>query len=796
MFFPKASSSSLKTSTTKPPQKNLFPPPPLRLTELVGTRGIEPLRTIIEQRRVPGDLLESFSGTPTVLWLLDAAGVEAGAAADLLCLLGAALAAAACAPGALGGCTPLLVALSLLYLAVIAPLAATARGSSLPWAELSSDGLLLEAAFAAALWAPLWPRGKEEEEEEEEEEEQGGGASEDSSGGSIGNTRASSTLSAPAHAPAFLLRWIVAKNAFFRGLCRWKRMKGSAATAAAAAVLSSSVSRSPPPSPASALSLVALVADVALAPLALSPARLPRLVAAAALLASWAIDVAAAVAAAASPFSLSSSKATPLPLLSSHVPPLWTLLLRPALVLPLFHAGLLDSGGGSAGKAGEESSKAKRVARLLVSAAAAVPALSSALGALSFSGSSSFEESLSKYAPLCLAAAGLTMLASLLADVLRSMSSASVGLFLEGEGEGEGETKKTSPPPMTLSMRRRREEQEAKRRAQHRSGQQQQKVQYVRGTHEPALVGAISLMLFCAGCLEVSSSVASSSSPAGAAAAGGCSGGPGCGGGPAALVVARRLSWLARPWRATGPSFGSMMIEEEERGRGGAASSASVAIEFRSDCRGDDVDDTERGWERVSPLSRSSRVAAALSSLSPRGEGEEDGGESSSAPPPPWLDHLLYRLVSDPEGPVAASFAERQQQQTLPSAAPPCAARAVIVGGRGGGRTWASFSAAEAADASSPASERLARHGWGPLVEYESPSRFGRAVADAVALPRRVLRLGGFGGKEGGGGFSVLVAGAGAACSLALSAAALAVVRRGREGSPEAAAAAASKKRD
>ena len=132
---------------------------------------IEPLRTIIEQRRVPGDLLESFSGTPTLIWLLDALGVEAGAAADCLSLLGALLAGAAFA-GYLGGCAPLFVALSLLYLALIAPLAsATTRGSSLPWAELPSDGLLLEAAFAAALWAPLWPKSKEEKDEEDDERE-------------------------------------------------------------------------------------------------------------------------------------------------------------------------------------------------------------------------------------------------------------------------------------------------------------------------------------------------------------------------------------------------------------------------------------------------------------------------------------------------------------------------------------------------------------------------------------------------------------------------------------------------
>ena len=107
----------------------------------------------------------------------------------------------------------------------------------------------------------------------------------------------------------------------------------------------------------------------------------------------------------------------------------------------------------------------------------------------------------------------------------------------------------------------------------------------------------------------------------------------------------------------------------------------------------------------------------------------------------------------------------------------------------------ASFSAAEAADASSPAAESLARHGWGPLVEYEGPSGVGRAVADAVALPRTLF--GGCGkGKVGGGkggGFNVVLAGA--AGSIALSAAALAAVRRGRGESPEAAAAAASSKK-
>ena len=750
-----------------------------------------------------------------------------------MCLLGAPLAAAAAA-GLLGGCTPLLVALPLLYLALIAPLAAaTARGSSssLPWAELAADGLLLEAAFAAALWAPLWPgegeAGREEEEERDgqrEGGEGGGGASEDggSGGSSTGNEGDNASPSAPALAPAFLLRWIVAKNAFFRGLCRWKGIKGGSAAAAAAAVLSSSSSASSvsrPPSPAAgALSLVALVADVALAPLALSPARLPRLVAAAALLASWMIDVAATFP---NSFSSSRSSSTLPSSFSSRAaaaaPPLWTLLLRPALVLPLFHAGLLDSGSSgetrgsssSAERAGE-GSKAKRAARLLVSAAAAVPALFSAIGVLSpfySSSSSSFEDSLSKYAPYCLAAAGLTMLASLLADVLRSMSSASIGLLEGSEEEREKQGQ----------IEGRRTQQQQRRQPRGRGGHQE-KVQYVRGTHEPALVGAISLMLFCAGCLEVSSAVASPAGAAAAGAAAGCSGGPGCGGGPAALVVARRLSWLARPWRATGPSFASMVREEGQGGSGGAAAApsaaaAAVAIEVRSECLGDGDDGGDEGaggWTRVSPRSHSSRVAAALSFLFPRGgEGGEDGN-SSSAPPPPWLDHLLYRLVSDPGGPVAASFAERQpqqQQQPLHSAAaaaprpPPCAARAVFVAGGGGRgkRAWASFSAAEAADASSPASERLARHGWGPLVEYESPSKFGRAVADAVAVPRRVLLGGGGGaggGEEGGGGFSVLAAGAGAACSLALSAAALAVVRGGRGGSPEATAASSSKKRD
>ena len=771
---------------TKPARRLFFPPaaaplpqciPPLTLTtklslfhthttELVGTRGIEPLRTIIEQRRVPGDLLESFSGTPTLIWLLDSLGVEAGAAADLFCLLGALLAGAA-SVGILGGCTPLFVALSLLYLAVISPLAsATARGSSLPWAELSSDALLLESAFAAALWAPLWPTSKEEEDEQEEVE---GGARGD---GSDGNKEAasSSSLSAPALAPAFLLRWIVAKNAFLRGLCRWKRINGSAAAAAAVLSSSSSISRTG--------SLVALVSDVALAPLALSPARFPRLVAAAALLVSWTVDVAAA-----SQFSFSSSS-------SKSTPPLWTLLLRPVLVLPLFHAGLLDSGNnGNDGKkksgagTGGSSSNAKLVTRFLVSAAAAVPALFSALGVLNSSpSSSSFESSLSTYAPYCLAAAGMTMLASLSADVLQSMSSASIGLVEEEEEEKENKEEEKKEKPMTLSMRRRQEQEQQK--------QNQQKVQYVRGAHEPALVGAISLMLFCAGCLEVSSAVAS---PAARAADRGCSGGPGCGGGSAALVVGRRLSWLARPWRATGPSFGSMQREEE--GFGGVAAS-DVAIEVRrSDCRDGDDDDDESaslGWERVSPRSRSSRVAAALSSLSPRGGEGEDGEHSSALSPPPWLDHLLYRLVSDPGGPVAASFVAGGQQQQQPSLpAPPCAARAVVVGSKGS--SWASFSLAEASDASSPAAERLARHGWGPLVEYERPSRLGRAVADAVALPRKVL---GFGdrGESGGGGFSVVIAGAGAACSIAVSAATLAVVRRGRGGSPEATA--SSKKRD
>ena len=159
----------------------------LKRTELVGTRGIEPLRTIIEQRRVPGDLLESFSGTPTLIWLLDALGVEAGAAADCLSLLGALLAGAAFA-GYLGGCAPLFVALSLLYLALIAPLAsATTRGSSLPWAELPSDGLLLEAAFAAALWAPLWPKSKEEKDEEDDEREEVGGGNEEAATGPVGS---------------------------------------------------------------------------------------------------------------------------------------------------------------------------------------------------------------------------------------------------------------------------------------------------------------------------------------------------------------------------------------------------------------------------------------------------------------------------------------------------------------------------------------------------------------------------------------------------------------------------------
>lgn len=719
----------------------------------MGTRGIEPLRTIIEQRRVPGDL-ESFSGTPTLIWLLDWLGVEAGAAADACSLLGAILAGAA-ALGLLGGCTPLFVALSLLYLAVISPLAATARGSSLPWAELPADGLLLEAAFAASLWAPLWPKGKEEELEGE------AGQSEDGGGGSRGKKPA--PLSAPALAPAFLLRWIVAKNAFSRGLCRWN--------SEAAAALSTS-------------SLVALVADVALAPLALSPARLPRLVAAAALLASWMIDVVSQFP--------SASKPSP----AAAVAALWTCLLRLALVLPLFHAGLLDSGSGGRKKksgSGSESSgesKIKAAARLLVSAAAAVPALFSALAVLSHSRSrsslpssssssspSSFESSLSEYAPYCLAAAGLTMLASLAADVLRSMSSASIGLE-GGEGEKNGSEERKKPPalpatPSTRRERRRREEKTGGFVGNRQSRRRAQKVEYVRGAHEAALVGAISLMLFCAGCLEVSSSV---SSPAAAAADRGCSGGPGCGGGPAALVVARRLSWLAAPWRATGPSFQSMMREEGGRGRGASS------VEVRSDCRGGGGEEEETGgWTEVSPRSRSSRVAVALSSLSPK-EGRGDGGAASS--PPPWLGHLLYRLVSDPRGPVAAFYGA-----AAPAASPrppPCAARAVVGGGENGTTattTWASFSAAEASDASSPASEGLARHGWGPLVEYEAPSRFGRVVTDAVALPRKLF-------ENSSGGFNV----AGAAASVVFSASALAVIRRGSAGSsPEATA---SKKRD
>jgi len=778
----------------------------LKRTELVGTRGIEPLRTIIEQRRVPGDLLESFSGTPTLIWLLDALGVEAGAAADCLSLLGALLAGAAFA-GYLGGCAPLFVALSLLYLALIAPLAsATTRGSSLPWAELPSDGLLLEAAFAAALWAPLWPKSKEEKDEEDDEREEVGGGNEEAASSSS----SPSSLSAPALAPAFLLRWIVAKNAFFRGLCRWKR--SSAAAAAAVAVLSSSSSSSAPNSP---LSLVALVADVALAPMALSPARLPRLVAATALLVSSAIDGVLAFQ-----FSSPSSASQ-----AAAAPPLWTLILRPVLVLPLLHAGLLDTSGSdkrsSSSPEKTGGGKIKLAARFFVSAGAFVPALFSALGVLSprsFPSSSSFETSLSSYAPYCLAAAGLTMLASLSADVLRSMASASiVGLLEEEEETGQEKTKKLSaPPPMTLSMRRRqaqeqKQEEKDERKLGKRGGRTRdpQKVEYVRGAHEPALVGAISLLLFCAGCLEVFTSAAS---PAAAAADRGCSGGPGCGGGPAALVVARRLSWLARPWRATGPSFGSLMREEE--GRVGSSAAPPVAVEVRSDCRDDDDDGSGGVWTRISPRSRSSRVAAALSSLSHAqefrhadgvnesqwGGGEENGGGSSSSsssppPPPPWLDHLLYRLVSDPTGPVAASFAppawQQRQQQPAPA---PCAARAVV---GGGGGTLASFSAAEAADASSPAAESLARHGWGPLVEYEGPSGVGRAVADAVALPRTLF--GGCGkGKVGGGkggGFNVVLAGAGAAGSIALSAAALAAVRRGRGESPEAAAAAASSKK-
>lgn len=749
------------TSTTTPtPQQQTT-------TELVSPRGIEPLQTIIEQRRVPGDLLESFSGTPTLIWILDAFGVEASAAADFCSLLGALLAGAA-SLGLVGGCTPLFVAFALLYLAVISPLAATARGSSLPWAELPADGLLLEAAFAVALWAPLWPKGKEEEQEEEEEEEEQEAESEDGSGNSK-KAPASSSLSAPALAPAFLLRWIVSKNAFFRGLCRWRRINSNASTS-------------------SSLSLVALVADVALAPLALSPARLPRLVAAAALLVSWLIDL----------FASSSSSSPP-----STAAALWTLLLRPALVLPLLHAGLLDSGNGRNGKkkeTGNSSSKAKTLARLLVSAAAAVPALFSAVGVLYPSSSSSFEASLAKYAPYCLFAAGMTLLASLSADVLQSMSAASVGLE-EGEAneetEGEDSEKKKKPlppPPMTLSTRRKREEEEQAEKIR-RQNRGQQQVQYVRGGHEPALLGAISLMLFCAGCLEVSSSV---SSPAAAAADRGCSGGPGCRGGPAALVVARRLSWLARPWRATGPSFQSLMREVDSAS---SSSAVGMSIEVRSDCRSgggseEAEEEEESGWSAVAPRSHSSRVAAALAALSPPSQGEgEGGGDSSSSAPPPWLDHLLYRLISDPDGPVAASF-------DAPPA-PPCAARAVV--GGGGSRssinqkktktTWASFSALEASDASSPASERLARHGWGPLVEYESPSRFGTVVADAVALPRKLFRSESSNGKSSSGGFNAAVAVAGAACSVVFSAAALAVVRRRREGSPPEATT-ASKKRD
>ena len=569
----------------------------------MGTRGIEPLRTIIEQRRVPGDL-ESFSGTPTLIWLLDWLGVEAGAAADACSLLGAILAGAA-ALGLLGGCTPLFVALSLLYLAVISPLAATARGSSLPWAELPADGLLLEAAFAASLWAPLWPKGKEEELEGE------AGQSEDGGGGSRGKKPA--PLSASALAPAFLLRWIVAKNAFSRGLCRWN--------SEAAAALSTS-------------SLVALVADVALAPLALSPARLPRLVAAAALLASWMIDVVSQFPSASKPSSTSPAAA---------VAALWTCLLRLALVLPLFHAGLLDSGSGGRKKksgSGSESSgesKIKAAARLLVSAAAAVPALFSALAVLSHSRSrsslpssssssspSSFESSLSEYAPYCLPAAGLTMLASLAADVLRSMSSASIGLEGgEGEKNGSEERKKPTALPATPSTRRERRRREEKTGGfvgNRQSRRRAQKVEYVRGAHEAALVGAISLMLFCAGCLEVSSSV---SSPAAAAADRGCSGGPGCGGGPAALVVARRLSWLAAPWRATGPSFQSMMREEGEGGllpsRSGATAAAAAARRKKP----------EAGQR--SPLARAPRASRWRSPLFPRRK------EEATAAPRPLL---------------------------------------------------------------------------------------------------------------------------------------------------------------
>jgi hypothetical protein len=299
------------------------------------------------------------------------------------------------------------------------------------------------------------------------------------------------------------------------------------------------------------------------------------------------------------------------------------------------------------------------------------------------------------------------MLASLSADVLRSMASASiVGLLEEEEETGQEKTKKLSaPPPMTLSMRRRqaqeqKQEEKDERKLGKRGGRTRdpQKVEYVRGAHEPALVGAISLLLFCAGCLEVFTSAAS---PAAAAADRGCSDGPGCGGGPAALVVARRLSWLARPWRATGPSLGSLMREEE--GRVGSSAAPPVAVEVRSDCRDDDDDGSGGVWTRISPRSRSSRVAAALSSLSHAqefrhadgvnesqwGGGEENGGGSSSSsslPPPPWLDHLLYRLVSDPTGPVAASFAppawQQRQQQQQPAPAP-CAARAVVGGGGG-----------------------------------------------------------------------------------------------------------------
>jgi hypothetical protein len=195
---------------------------------LLHRTGVEPAHALLEQRRVPGDVLDSLAGAPTALWLLDAVGVSSDAALDLIALSGVASGSVLAVTGGGRARAPLLALATFLHLSLI--------NAGRPWLEsalANADGALVEVGWAAALWA------------------------------------AGGTAGAPApRAPLLLLRWAAAKAAVAAGLASLPTARrawlatGSRAAAAAVAC------------------------RLAVAPLALAPARAARTAAAVAVAAA------------------------------------------------------------------------------------------------------------------------------------------------------------------------------------------------------------------------------------------------------------------------------------------------------------------------------------------------------------------------------------------------------------------------------------------------------------------------------------------------------------------------------